>query len=155
MMPAVIREATEDDVAWMLRVINDAYRVEEFFVEGDRTSEAELRELMKKGSFLVTDGGAVYVELRLELPEPRAYFGLLAVAPARQGKGIARRLVTAAEDRARAAGCVAMDLYIVDVRPELAPFYQRLGYHACGTAPFPSEYRLKLPASLIAYEKAL
>ena len=128
--------ATEDDIPGLVRVINAAYEVEKFFVAGDRTDEDTVRRLMTKGAFLVThdDGGlagCVYVELR----RPRAYFGMLSVAPSRQGTGQGRRLVDEAERYARDHGCDAMDIRVVNLRTELLPFYRQLGYVERGTEP--------------------
>jgi GNAT superfamily N-acetyltransferase len=113
-----------------LRVINLAFgAAESFFVEGDRITLEILRPMLVKGNFLLAEGsaglvGCVYVELQGE----RAYFGLLAVDPARQHRGLGRRLIDEAENHARADGCHAMDLRIVNLREELPPFYRRLGY---------------------------
>ncbi|MFF1678773.1 GNAT family N-acetyltransferase [Streptomyces sp. NPDC058256] len=49
----------------------------------------------------------------------------LAVAPRCRRQGIARALLTEAEDQARTTGCRLATLLH---KPELAPFYQRLGY---------------------------
>ena len=64
-----------------------------------------------------------------------AYFGMLAVDPARQGQGLGRALVDAAEDYARTAGCRDMDIRVVNLRAELPPFYRKLGYREIGTEP--------------------
>src|SRR5262249_15002811 len=84
----------------------------------------------------------------------RGYFGMLSVDPARQKEGLGRRLVEIAEQRCRDAGCRIMELHAVNLRPELLPYYRRLGYVESGTAPFTSE-RLKQPAHFIIMEKPL
>jgi GNAT superfamily N-acetyltransferase len=95
--------------------------------------------------------GCVFVELRGE----RAYFGLLAVDPARQHRGLGRRLIEESENHALAAGCRVMDLRIVSVRAELPPFYRRLGYVETGTEPFSEEGKLKMPCHFVVMSKAL
>src|SRR5262245_25115125 len=127
MPPAVI--ASADDIPALVRVINEAYEVEKFFVSGDRTDVATVRRLMTSGAFLVRREdddltGCVYVELR----GPRAYFGMLSVDPSRQGTGLGRHLVGEAEQFARDHGCEAMDIRVVNLRTELPPFYRKLGY---------------------------
>jgi GNAT superfamily N-acetyltransferase len=135
----MIRTATASDVPDLLRVINAAYVVEQFFKAGDRIDWAGVSERFERGTFLVeTDeagavAGCVYVEIQ---PDGRGYFGLLSVDPARQGGGLGRRLVEAAEAHCRAAGCREIDLRVVNLRTELPPFYRRLGYVATGTEPY-------------------
>jgi N-acetylglutamate synthase-like GNAT family acetyltransferase len=152
-----IRLADTRDVADIVRVINVAFRAaENFFIEGDRITPELLRPMLDKGNFLVAEAaaglvGCVYVELQGE----RAYFGLLAVDPARQHRGLGRRLVDESENHARAAGCRVMDLRIVNLREELPPFYRRLGYLETGTAPFPAEIKSKLPCHFILMSKSL
>jgi GNAT superfamily N-acetyltransferase len=152
-----IRWAEASDVAAVVRVINLAFRAaESFFIERDRITAEILQPMLEKGSFLLAEDaaglvGCMYVELRVE----RAYFGLLAVDPARQHRGLGRRLIAEAENHARAAGCRAMDLRIVNLREELAPFYRRLGYVETGTAPFPEEIRSILPCHFVLMSKPL
>ena len=140
-----------------MRVINLAFRAaESFFVEGDRITPEILQSMLDKGNFLLAEAaaglvGCVYVELQGE----RAYFGLLAVDPARQHRGLGRRLIDEAENHARADGCRIMDLRIVSVREELPPFYRRLGYVETGTAPFPAEIKSKLPCHFVLMSKPL
>ena len=156
----LVRTATAGDIPALARLINAAYRVEAHFIRGDRTSEAELRDqLADPGTaFLVIDGrrpgdlaGAVSVELRGE----RGYFGLLSVDPERQGEGLGRVLVEAAEARCRAAGCRALDITVVNLRTELPPFYARFGFRPTGTAPFPATHKLLQPIHLVLMSKAL
>src|ERR1700752_1319801 len=106
-----IRVAKPTDADAITRIINDAFRIaESFFIEGDRTSVEKIRTMFATGAFLLSEeagrlAGCVYVELRGE----RAYFGLLAVEPSVQRSGPGRKLIAAAEDYARAAGCRFMD----------------------------------------------
>jgi GNAT superfamily N-acetyltransferase len=152
-----IRWVEARDVAAIVRVINLAFRAaESFFVEGDRISPEVLLPMLDNGNFLLAEDAAgvaacVYVELRSE----RAYFGLLAVDPARQHRGLGHRLIDEAEDYARASGCRAMDLRIVNLRAELPPFYRRLGYVETGTEPFPTEIKSKLPCHFVLMSKPL
>jgi GNAT superfamily N-acetyltransferase len=136
-----------------MRVINDAFRpAESFFVEGDRIGLERVREHFGKGVFMVTEdlGGVVYVELRGE----RAYFGLLSVDPVKQGCGMGKKLIAAAEEHARGAGCEYMDICVVNLRTELPSFYRSLGYEVTGTEEFHGE-PVKMPCHFICMTKPL
>jgi GNAT superfamily N-acetyltransferase len=151
-----IRRAVLTDAQQITALVNLAFRVERFFVEGDRIDVERVRGLMEKGAFLLAEdadglAGCVYVELRGE----RGYFGLLAVEPSRQRCGLGGRLAREAEDYARAAGCRAMGMQTVNVRTDLPPVYRKLGYLETGTAPFPSEVRSKLPCHFVVMSKPL
>jgi GNAT superfamily N-acetyltransferase len=151
-----IRRATLADTQTITALVNLAFRVERFFVEGDRIDVERVRGLMEKGAFLLAEdadglAGCVYVELRGE----RGYFGLLAVEPSRQRCGLGGRLAQEAEDYARASGCLVMDIMTVNVRTELPPIYRKMGYVETGTAPFPAEVVTKLPCHFIIMSKAL
>jgi predicted N-acetyltransferase YhbS len=150
------RTATAEDVDAIAGLINVAFRVERFFVDRDRTDSDKIRALLKTGAFLVAEDAGqmiacVYVELRGE----RAYFGLLAVDPSCQKKGVGKNMVAVAEDNARAAGCRFMDMRLVDLRAELPPFYRRLGYVETGTEPFKADAEPKIPAHFINMSKPL
>src|SRR5215475_11885370 len=86
-----VRRATPADAQALADLVNRAYAVESFFVEGDRTDAAEIGRMIDDGIFIVLEhkGGlaaAVYVELW-------GYFGMLSVLPERQGEGLGKRLV--------------------------------------------------------------
>jgi GNAT superfamily N-acetyltransferase len=156
-MPAVhVRDATDDDATAIAALVNQAFLVERFFVDGDRTSPAEISRRLDKGTFLLaeTEGrlvACVYVELRGE----RGYFGMLSVDPSRQGEGLGRLLIDAAEDRCRSRGCRRMEIHVVDVREELPPFYRRLGYVEAGEEPFTEHEPTRIPARFIVMTKPL
>lgn len=151
-----IRYAQSADIGALAELINVAFRVELPFIEGDRTNPDGVRNYMQKGKFLLaydTSGlaGCVYVELRGD----RGYVGLLGVDPARQGTGLGRKLMDAAENYFREAGCRAVDLRIVSARTPLPAFYRHLGYLETGTAPFAPDVPLKAPCHYILMSKSL
>jgi len=152
----IIRIAAPEDATAVTLLINLAFQVEKFFIDGDRITLDQVRALMAKGEFLLLDSGAglagcVYVEKR----EEHAYLGLLSVDPAVQGSGAGSRLMTAAEERARSLGCRCMDLNIVNLRDELPAFYSRRGYSHVGDAPFPPDAPTKLPCHFLKMSKTL
>lgn len=143
-----VRLASGADAAAIASVTNAAFAIETF-LEGLRTDARRLTEMMRAGNFLVAFGrgeqmvASVYVELR----GARGYFGMLAVDPMFQGKGIGARMVRAAEDYCRDRGCKAMDITVLSLRPELLPFYHRLEYAESGTEEFRPSRQLKEGAS--------
>jgi GNAT superfamily N-acetyltransferase len=80
---------------------------------------------------------------------------LLGVDPPRQGAGLGRRLMDAAEHYFREAGCRAVDLRIVSARIPLPAFYRHLGYVETGAAPFPPDAPAKVPCHFILMSKLL
>lgn len=151
-----IRVASEADVDALTLLINAAFVVERVVFDGDRVDAAEVRSYMQKGAFLVAEDAdrlvaCVYIELR----DDHGYLGLLSVDPARQGFGLGRQLVMAAEAFAQRAGAGAMDLRVISARAELVPFYRRAGYQETGTAPFPPGLKTKIPSHYILLSKLL
>jgi GNAT superfamily N-acetyltransferase len=153
----VIRPSHVDEAPAVAALITLAYRVEDFFVSGDRTDATDVRRRMQRGEFLVLEdppgvlAGSVYVERRND----RGYFGMLSVDPARQGHGLGRALVDAAEARCLAAGCHEMEIEVVNLRTELPAFYRRLGYVEESTRPFPTDERVSRPVHYIVMTKPL
>jgi GNAT superfamily N-acetyltransferase len=151
-----LRIADAADAEAITRLINAAFQVERFFLDADRIDIEEVRSRLSRGRFILAEedraiNGCVYVEPNGE----RAYLGLLSVEPALQGSGMGKLLMEAAEDHCRAAGCRFMDLRVVNVRKELPPFYQKLGYVQTGTAVFPEETRTMVPCHFLIMSKPL
>lgn len=150
------RFALDEDAEAVARLVNAAFKVERFFIDRDRIDSAKVREMLQTGKYLLVEDrsgpiACVYVEIRGE----RGYFGLLAVDPAWQGEGLGRRMVIEAEEYARVAGCAFMDLRIVNLRAELPPFYQRLGYLETSTEPFVAHAEPNQACHFIVMSKAL
>lgn len=139
-----IRLATLDDRTAMMPAINQAFAIEEF-LEGTRTDEQRLAEMMESGEFLIAQNGSgriiasVYVEIR----GSRGYLGMLAVDPAEQGKGLGRVMVDAVEEYCQNKGCSGVDLVVISLRTDLPPFYRRLGYVETATEEFHPSRKLK------------
>ncbi len=130
------RTAGTEDLPVLVSLINKAFAVEKF-IDGTRTDEEQLSETMRKGDVLVAERegetvACVYVELRRE----RAYFGMLAVDPAQQHRGLGKLMTTAAENFGRNHGCKHMDISVLSLRPKLLPLYRKLGYSEVGTEEF-------------------
>jgi ribosomal protein S18 acetylase RimI-like enzyme len=155
---ATLREATEQDIAAMIEVINAAFEEEAFFVNRPRTHPAQLAEHFRSGHFLLAHEGAlllasVYYEVRGE----RGYIGMLAVRPGHQRSGLGRAMMQAAEGILRGSGCSIAELSVVSVRTGLPPLYRKLGYREAGVEEPHEELRQKLtmPVKLIKMEKQL
>lgn len=151
-----VRFAKLADSAAVTDVINAAFSVERFFVQGDRITVSAVESLMERGGFLVAEAdGAMVGCVYLEPNGERAYLGLLSVDPSRQKLGLGRRLMEEAENQARSDGCKFVDLKIVNVRTELPRFYHNMGYEETGTQAFPEEVSTSMPCHFILMSKSV
>ena len=161
MVPTHLRVARADEAAPVAALVNAAFQVEAFFKRGDRTDAGEIGNMMQRGEFLVLDhseapdapgtGLAACVYTRTN--GDRGYFGMLSIDPRSQGRGLGRSIIAAVESRFRAQGCRAIDIHVVNVRQELPPFYERLGYVPSGTLPFPDDGSATQPCHFIVMTK--
>lgn len=153
-----VRLPNAADVPAMIAITNAAFAFETF-LDGTRTDEERMAELMRAGEFLVAqdNGGNIVASVYIELRGERGYFGMLAVDPAQQGTGLGRRMTVAAEDHCRRHGCAWMDLSVLTLRPELPPLYRKLGYIETGREPFVPSRPLKdgMECECIIMSKAL
>ena len=163
MVPTELRVARTDEAPAVAALVNAAFQVEAFFKRGDRTDAAEIRDLMQPGEFLVLDepqaagdsGTGLTACVYVRMNGDRGYFGMLSIDPRFQGRGLGRSMVAAVESHFRARGCHAVDIQVVNLREELPPFYERLGYVATGTRPFPDDGSATRPCHFIVMTKRL
>src|SRR6266446_575633 len=150
------RKADIVDVESLAGLINAAFRVEQPYIAGDRIDAAGVRSYMANGRFLVAEdstglAGCVYVQIDGD----GGYLGLLGVDPPRQGTGLGRKMMDAAENYFREAGCRAVNLRVISARTPLPSFYRHLGYHETGTAPFAPDVPVKVPCHYIFMSKTI
>jgi ribosomal protein S18 acetylase RimI-like enzyme len=156
---ASVRRARLSDTAALTDLVNRAFAVEAWFVEGERTDADEIAALIR--SFLVLEyergicAAVMYQRPgeRAGLPSSHAYFGMLSVVPELQGMGLGRRLVQVAEAMAESAGASSMRIRIINIREELSRWYRSLGYREVGTVP--CTHAVKQPCHFVDMEKAL
>lgn len=151
----MIRYATPADAEAISRLVNSAYRgdssragwtTEADLLGGQRTDAAAILEFLQ-GSvtlqrvlpLLCDSDGTLLACLELEQDGTEGYLGQFAVSPTRQGAGLGRTLLTAAEEHARSHWhCQAMRMTVLEQRPELLAWYSRCGYLPTGeTVAFP------------------
>jgi ribosomal protein S18 acetylase RimI-like enzyme len=146
------RRAETRDVGAIVGLVQSAYRgdasrvgwtTEADLLDGGRTdAEAVLASMGgNDGMMLVAeDDGQLAGVCTLERrPDDEAYFGMFAVPPGRQGRGLGREILAEAERLARDEwGAVTMVMTVLAQRPDLVAWYQRRGYQLTGhSMPFP------------------
>jgi GNAT superfamily N-acetyltransferase len=149
--------ASAADIADIVRIVNAAYRVEDFFKIGDRTDEREVRATLTEHHFiLAVDEGANTVGcVEVHADGDHGYFGMLSVEPGRQKTGLGAALIGEAERFAAERGCRMMDLTYVNVREELPGYYERFGYRTTGTAPWERDEPTRFPVHFVNMSKEL
>lgn len=147
-----IRPATLTDLPALHAVIERAYRGdsarqgwthEADLVTGTRTDLVTLQAIVADPAQALltlfegsTPLGCVNVANR---GESIAYLGLLCIEPGRQGDGLGRELLAAAENHARHVfGCSSIEMTVLEQRIELIAYYERRGWQQTGERrPFP------------------
>lgn len=163
-----IRTASLKDISALVSMINSAYRATEgvqgwtheaTLLDGVRTDSEHLRELFERVDsviLLAVDEQKILGSVHLEKHDAVLYFGMLAVDPKLQSKGIGRFLVQAAKDHAFSLGCDRIRLTVISVRTELIEWYERHGFVQAGeVTPFPEGNRFgntRQPLQLLAME---
>ena len=151
-----IRRANSVDAASVAVLVTLAYRVEAFFVDGDRTDTADVMRRLERGDFLLLEeNGALVGCVYVQEADGLGYFGMLSIDPGHQGRGLGAALVGAAEQWCARKGCAVVEIEVVNLRTELPPFYRKLGYVEQGTRPFPDPERCRLPCHFIVMSKGL
>src|SRR5262249_28736068 len=137
--------------------INAAYEVEQFFIIGDRTDATDLRSRMQRGQFLLIESepGAIAGCAFVGINGRQGFLGMLSVTPARQGHGLGRALVIAAEEYCRSHGCAEIEIEVGNLRAELPSFYRKLGYRESEQRPFPDTGKTTRPCHFVVMRKPL
>ena len=137
--------ADHSNIKDIVRLVESAYRgessrqgwtTEATFIEGQRTDEREVIELMNKpGSIFILchDAEKLIGSVQIEKQQDKTYLGMFAVDPERQGDGIGSMLLSQAEAYARDEWvCKAMQMTVITIRKELIDWYVRNGYTPTG-----------------------
>lgn len=162
-----LRTAALEDVPAVVALVERAYRgeasragwtTEADLLDGRRTDAASVADLLAApGSavLLLEEDGALAACCHVRvLPrgdgDPgsgtapdgrrtvRAYVGMVAVDPARQGAGTGRAVLAAAVEHARALGAEVLEMTVITQRAELVAWYERRGWRRTGERrPFP------------------
>ena len=128
-------------------------------LEGDRTSEAEIAEMVaapdKRVLLAERDGALIGTVTATDLGSGKAYMGLLCVNPLLQAAGLGRALIARIETlAAQDFGARTMELTVVDARAELIAYYERRGYVRTGEIrPFPLP--LDVPYLMVVLERRI
>lgn len=147
---ADISTATIGDVTELTILINSAYRgetskkgwtTEADLLDGIRTDEESLKKLTETpDNFLLkyTEDKKISACVLLEKQRQKLYLGMLTVSPELQGKGIGKKLLKAAEEKARELNCTKIEMTVISVREELINWYEKHGYkNTAVKKPFP------------------
>ena len=139
------RIAQHEDIAEIVSLVESAYRgessrkgwtTEAAFIEGQRTDEQEVFELMNKADsifMLCFDSGSLLASVQIEKQQDNAYLGMFAVNPEMQGGGIGSMLLDQVETYAKNEwACHAMQITVITIRNELISWYLRNGYKSAG-----------------------
>jgi ribosomal protein S18 acetylase RimI-like enzyme len=140
----MISNAIATDAHALEKLVNSAYRgegakqgwtTEADLLDGTRITKEVLEDLLQKPGTAILKyeyNGEILgcVELRKEAS--KLYLGMLSVKPNTQGKGIGKKLLTAAEEHAKKHECSSIFMTVIDGRTELIDWYIRHGYRLTG-----------------------
>src|SRR5678815_1409906 len=165
--------AGEKDISSLVALMYNAYRGEGakqgwtskyyLFIGNKRTDETTVANLIKKPGavFLkyLNDEGSLEGCVFLHKKDRRLYLGMFSVSPLAQGKGIGKKLLTAADDYAKEQNCSSIYMTVITVREKLIAWYERNGYQKTGKVlPFPVDERYGIPTQpleMLVLEKHL
>lgn len=151
------RVVTPDDAPGLVELVRAAYRSgrgwssEAHLLEGSRIDLPALQKLIgagEAGMLVVEEEGRPIACCRLQRGEDGvAHFGMFAVAPERQGRGLGRWLLGQAERvAAEWFGAEMLELSVVAQQAALMAWYERLGFVWTGERrPFPAHPRFARP----------
>ncbi len=146
-----LRRAVAADVPAIVALVESAYRgesglrgwtTESHLLDGQRTDAADVGALIARADsrvLLAERDGRLKASCHVERQGTAGYFGMFAVDPAEQGRGLGKQVLAEAERIARDEWhCRAMRMSVIVQREELIAWYGRRGYRRTGEyQPFP------------------
>lgn len=158
-IPMNTRFAISSDIPALESLINRAYRSndgvtswtnEAHLLEGHRTDADHLKELIEApGSMILlchSSSEELIGSCHLIRSKDQLYFGMLAVDPMHQSKGIGRFLLDAAKEFAVSNTLSQIKLTVLSTRQELIDWYTRSGFVMVrNNVPFPNTERFGKP----------
>jgi N-acetylglutamate synthase-like GNAT family acetyltransferase len=151
------RIAEESDLHSIVSLVNRAFADENPVLLADRVDHDEIRELMRKGHFLLLEKegeiiALIYAEIR---EDRRGYLGLLVVDPVRRRSGLGKQMLCAGEQFCRQQGCSLIEGVVLNRRPDLLERYLRFGFRIAGEIPGDRQDHVDGGYNLILIEKDL
>lgn len=140
----MIAKANIKDARALTKLVNSAYRgetsrqgwtTEADLLDGTRTDAAAIADRIKTpGTILLkfVEKNEIQGCVDLSFQSGNLYLGMLTVKPHRQGAGIGKQLLKAAEEEAKKQNCASIFMMVISVRQELIDWYVRHGYHLTG-----------------------
>lgn len=129
----VLRRAVESDLSELVPLINEAYSYQDAAKGEPRTSSKKLKTRIEEVDFYVLTKeqktiGCVYLE-----PKGKSlHFGLLTLAEAYRGEGIATALLKKIEEFAMRSGYERIELDYMSLAPWLEMYYKNQGFKLTG-----------------------
>lgn len=162
-----ITTATSADAPALKALLEAAYRGdsarqgwnhEADILDDERVAPGEVEALLADPAVTILvarDAGALIGCVAVTRKDAHlGYLGMLCVLPTLQSGGLGRRLLDAAEDRARALALASMEMTVIDSRAALIAWYVRRGYGFTGERrPFP--VLRDPPVNFVVLEKPL
>ncbi|MDH5425690.1 MAG: GNAT family N-acetyltransferase [Gammaproteobacteria bacterium] len=154
------RLAVKADIDNIVKLVESAYRgdssrqgwtTEADFIAGQRTDRQEIMEILAKPDHVILlceYRSRLMASVQLNRDSAKAYLGMFAVEPPKQGQGIGLSLLKQAESYVlKEWGSVALNMRVISTREELINWYCRHGYEKTGkSTPFPyAEPRYGIP----------
>lgn len=145
------RYAESNDISTLTTLLNRSYRgesshagwtTEADLLGGRRIDEAGLLQLFHDPDsliFIARSDETIFATIHARREADTVHFGLFAVEPTLQTKGIGKALLAYAESEAHTRwGIQTAVMEVISHRRELIAYYERRGYRRTGeTIPFP------------------
>jgi GNAT superfamily N-acetyltransferase len=157
----IFRHAKKEDVIFLTRLINTAYRGEKGWTTeadvlgGRRIDEAGLLQLVNDGDsfvFIAQSEKTILATLHAHREAGSAHFGLFAVEPSMQSSGVGKALLAYAESEVLATWKIStVVMEVITQRRELIEFYERRGYiRTDELIAFPESYLWEMKVESLA-----